>query len=110
MCLLIYQQTSAIKTLFILKMVSFESLAGNHSSEWGAQVEAPCERNLNRQSEVLDKKYRVAVQGIFVGIIKKASGAGLKVTDLCLPSLFVKNKPGKLVSSLVNCLLFVNFD
>ena len=23
----------------------------------------------------------------------------------CLPSLFVKNKPGKLVSSLVGCLL-----
>ena len=60
--------------------------------------------------QVLDEKYRIAVQGIFVGIIKKASGAGLKVTDLCLPSLFVKNKPGKLVSSLVNCLLFVNFD
>ena len=28
----------------------------------------------------------------------------------CLPSLFVKNKPGKLVSSLVGCLLFFNFD
>ena len=72
MCLLIYQQTSAIKTLFILKMVSFESLAGNHSSEWGAQVEAHCERNLNRHCEILDEKYRIAVRGIFVGIIKKA--------------------------------------
>ena len=51
--------------------------------------------------EVLDEKYRIAVQGIFVGIIIKAC---------CLPSLFVKNKPGKLVSSLVGCLLFVNFD
>ena len=29
--------------------------------------------------EVLDEKYRIAVQGIFVGIIKKASGAGLKI-------------------------------
>ena len=79
MCLLIYQQTSAIKTLFILKMVSFESLARNDSSERGAQAEAHCERNLIRQNEVLDEKYRIAVQGIFVGIIKKASGAGLKI-------------------------------
>ena len=48
--------------------------------------------------EVLDKKYRIAVQGIFsVGIITKATG--------CLPSLFAKNMPGKLVSSLVGCLL-----
>ena len=79
MCLLIYQQTSAIKTLSILKMLSFECLAGNDSSERGAQVEAHCERNLNRHCEVLDEKYRIAVQGIFVGIIKKASGAGLKI-------------------------------
>ena len=32
--------------------------------------------------EVLDEKYRVAVQGIFVDIIIKASAASLKVTDL----------------------------
>ena len=32
--------------------------------------------------EVLDKKYRIAVQGIFVGIIIKAGGASLKVTDM----------------------------
>ena len=37
--------------------------------------------------EVLDEKHRIAVQEIF------------------FPSLFVKNKPGKLVSSLVGCLL-----
>ena len=90
MCLLIYQQTSAIKTLFILKMVSFESLARNDSSERGAQAEAHCERNLIRQNEVLDEKYRIAVQGIFVGIIKKASGAGLKVTDLLFAFAFCK--------------------
>ena len=48
--------------------------------------------------EALDEKYRIAVQGIFsVGIITKAAG--------CLPSLFVKDMPGKLVSSLVGCLL-----
>ena len=66
MCLLIYQQTSAIKTLFILKMVSFESLAGNNSSERGAQAEAHCKRNLNRHCDVLDEKYRIAVQAEFL--------------------------------------------
>ena len=60
--------------------------------------------------EVLDEKYRIAVQGIFVGIIIKAGGASVKVTDLLFAFAFVKNKPGKLVSSLVDCLLFVNFD
>ena len=35
-----------IKILSILKLVSFESLAGNDFSEWGTQAEAPCERNL----------------------------------------------------------------
>ena len=33
----------------ILKLVSFESLAGNDFSERGTQAEAHCERNLNRQ-------------------------------------------------------------
>ena len=33
--------------------------------------------------EVLDdEKYRIAVQGIFVGIIIKVDGASVKVTDL----------------------------
>ena len=38
-----------IKILSILKVVSFESLAGNDFSERGTQAEAHCERNLNRQ-------------------------------------------------------------
>ena len=38
-----------IKILSILKLVSFESLAGNDFSERGTQAEAQCERNLNRQ-------------------------------------------------------------
>ena len=58
-----------IKILSILKLVSFESLFGNEFSERGAQAEAHYERNLNRQltanCEVLDEKYRIAVQGIF---------------------------------------------
>ena len=53
--------------------------------------------------EVLDEKYRIAVEGIFVGIIIKAGG--LREQTGCLPSLFVKYKPGKLVSSLFGCLL-----
>ena len=52
--------------------------------------------------EVLDEKHCMAVQGIFVGIIIKAGGASVKVKlTCCLPSLFVKSKPGKLVSSHV---------
>ena len=59
--------------------------------------------------EVLDKKYRIAVQGIFVGIIIKASGTSLKVTDLLFAFAYSKKKkPGKLVSLLVGCLMFVN--
>ena len=38
-----------IKILSILKLVSFESLAGNDFSERGSQAEAHCKRNLNRQ-------------------------------------------------------------
>ena len=55
-------------------MVLFESLAGNDFSERGTQAQAHCERNLN---EVLDEKHRIAVQGIFVGIIIKASGVSV---------------------------------
>ena len=32
--------------------------------------------------EVLDEKHRIAVQGIFVGIIIKVDGASVKLTDL----------------------------
>ena len=49
-CLLIYQQTSARQnTVTILKLVSFERLAGKDFFERGTQAEAHCERNLNRQ-------------------------------------------------------------
>ena len=41
--------------------------------------------------EVLDEKHRmIAIQGIFVGIIIKASGATLKVTDLLFTLAFSK--------------------
>ena len=80
MCLLIYQQTSAVKlkTTVHLKLVLFESLASlNGARKWRLTAKdssiASC--------EVLDEKYRIAVQGIFIGIIIKAGGASLKVTD-----------------------------
>ena len=47
-----------------------------------------CKRRLTAKEtsiancEVLDEKYRIAVQGIFVGMIIKAGGASLKVTDM----------------------------
>ena len=55
--------------------------------------------------EVLDEKHCNAVQGIFVRIIIKAGGASVKVTDLLFAFAFCKNKPGKLVSSLIGYLL-----
>ena len=51
--------------------------------------------------EVLDEKHCMAVQGIFVGIIIKAGGASVNVTDLLFAFAFSKSEPGKLVSSLV---------
>ena len=107
-----------IKILSILKVVSFESLAGDYFSERGAQAEAHWERNLNRQlwSIIIDEKHRIAVQGIFVGIIIKAGDASVKVTDLMFAVAFCKKqlKPGKLVSSLVwlfaVCCLLISID
>ena len=40
--------------------------------------------------EVLDENYRIAVQGIFVGIIIKAGGVSLKITDLLFAFAFCK--------------------
>ena len=45
--------------------------------------------------EVLDEKYRIAVQGIFVGIIIKAGGASVKVTDLLFAFAFCKKQTRK---------------
>ena len=83
-----------IKILSILKLVSFESLAGNDFYEWGTQAEAHCERNLNRQLWSIRRKISHRCSRNF-----QCSQTG------CLTTLFVKNKPRKLVSSLVGCLL-----
>ena len=77
-----------IKILSILKLVSFESLAGNDFSEWGTQAEAHCKETSIANCEVLDEKYRIAVQGIFVDIIIKAGDASLKVKDLLFAVAF----------------------
>ena len=76
---MIYQQTRVDQNTVHLKVVLFEIFAGNDFSERGTQAEAHCERNLNNANcEVLDEKHRmIAVQGIFVGIIIKASGTTL---------------------------------
>ena len=57
--------------------------------------------------EVLDKKHCMAVQGIFVGIIVKAGGASVKVTDLFVFAFCKKQtrKTGVLACLAVCCLL-----
>ena len=103
-----------IKVLSILKVVSFESLAGNDFSERGTQAEAHCSLLIAKETsiancEVLDEKHRIAVQGIFVGIyIIKAGGASVKVTDLLFAFTFCKKqtrKTGVLARLAVCCLL-----
>ena len=84
-----------IKILSILKVVSFESFAGNGFSERGTQAEAHCERNLNRQQWSINEKHRITVQGIFVGIVIKAGDASVKVTDLLFASAFCKKQTRK---------------
>ena len=84
-----------IKILSILKVVSFESLAGNGFSERGTQAEAHCERNLNRQQWSINEKHRIAVQGFFVGIVIKAGDASVKVTDLLFAFAFCKKQTRK---------------
>ena len=58
----------------------------------------------------LDEKYRIAVQGIFVGIIKKASGAGLKVTDLLFAFAYSKKQESWCPRSLTVCCLLISIN
>ena len=57
--------------LSILKLVSFETLAGNDFSDGGTLAEAHCEETSIAKCEVLDQKYRIAVQGIFCRLYYK---------------------------------------
>ena len=59
--------------------------------------------------EVFDGKYRIAVQGIFVGIIINAGRASLKVKDLLFAFTFCKKyNPGKLVLAVCCLLISIN--
>ena len=81
-----------VKILSILKVLSFESLARNDFSERDTQAEAHYERNTSH----------------FVGIIIKAGGASVKVTDLLFAFAFCKRqtrKTGVLARLAVCCLL-----
>ena len=80
--------------LSILKRVSFESLAGMTFLNGARKRRLTAKETSIANCEVLDEKYRIAVQGIFSVLL-----------DWLFAFAFSKNKPGKLVSSLVGCLL-----
>ena len=96
-----------VEILSMLKLVSFESLTGNDFSERGTQAEAHCERILNRQLRYLDAESHLCLR-TFCMHYYKTSATSPKVTELLF--VFALNKPEKLLSLLVACLLFVNFD
>ena len=49
------------------------------------------QRLIAKETSILDEKHRmIAFQGIFVGIIIKASGTTLKLTDLLFAFAFCK--------------------
>ena len=62
--------------------------------------------------EVLDEKHCMAVHGIFVGIIIKASGASVKVTDLLFAFAFCKKQTKKtgVLAHLVVCCLLISIN
>ena len=83
-----------IKILSILKLVSFKSLT--EKNFLGDRLPPPphplIRHCLNRELWSVRRKIsQFAVQGILVGIIIKASGASLRVTDLLFAFVFCKN-------------------
>ena len=56
--------------------------------------------------EVLDEKHCMAVQGIFVGIIVKAGGASVKVTDLLFAFVFCKKRTRKTFFLYIYIILY----
>ena len=91
-CFLIYQQTSADQNTVHLK----SGFIWKFSREWlfwagYANGGLIAKETSIANCEVLDEKHRmITVQGIFVGIIIKASGATLKVTHLLFAFIFCK--------------------
>ena len=83
MCLLMYQQTSANQNTVHLHLIFSER-------GWRKWRLAAKETSI-ANCEVFKDEIRIAAfQGIFVGIIIKASGAKLKVTDLLFAFAFCK--------------------
>ena len=68
-----------VEILFMFKLFSFESLAGNDFSERGTQAEAHCMRKKPQSPAV--KYYRIVVQRRLVGITIKATAASVNITD-----------------------------
>ena len=101
-CFLIYQQTSADQNTVHLK----SGFIWKFSREWLFWTGYASGGSLRKKPQsptvkyYIKRKHRIAVQGILVCIIIKAGGASVKVTDL-FAFACCKNKPGKLVSSLV---------
>ena len=62
--------------------------------------------------QVLDEKYRIAVQGIFVGIIIKTTGASLKVLKklVCRRFLLKINLGNWCPRSLAVCCLLISIN
>ena len=61
--------------------------------------------------EVLDEKHRIAVQGIFVGIVIKTSGASLKILNrfvVCLRFLLQINLGNCCPHSFAVCCLLIS--
>ena len=61
--------------------------------------------------EVLDEKHRIAVQGIFVGIVIKTSGASFKILNrfvVCLRFLLQINLGNWCPHSLAVCYLLIS--
>ena len=89
-CIWFTNQRVQIKILSILKLVSFESLAGNDFSERGGSLrkkpQSPTVKIRRKISHRCSRNFQCSQTG-------------------CWPSLFVENKPRKLVSSLVGRLL-----
>ena len=94
-CFLIYQQTSAnqntvhLKSGFIWKF-SREWLFWTWYASGGSLRKKPQSPTVTK-----NEKHRIAVQGIFVGIVIKAGDASVKVTDLLFAFAFCKKQTRK---------------
>ena len=101
-----------IKILSILKVVSFESLAGNDFLNGVRKRRLIAKETSIANCEVLDEKHRSLYKEFFVGIIIKAGGASFEVTDLLFVFAFCKkiNQENWCPRSLAVCSLFISIN